>query len=928
MPLRGSLRGFVLLALIVGHRVHASDGHDFFEKRVRPILVERCQECHEEAGKKKGGLALDSRAGWMAGGDSGAAVVPGRPDESRLIEAVRYKNRDLQMPPKNVLSDSEIKVLEEWVAMGAPDPREASGGGAKRAMGMSLAEGRKFWAFVPVKRPSVPVGGMNPIDAFLGEALRGAGVEPAPLADRLTLLRRATFDLTGLPPTPAEVDAFLGDAGTDEVAFGRVVERLLASPQYGVRWGRHWLDVVRYADSNGLDENIAFGNAWRYRDYVVDALNADRPFDQFVQEHIAGDLLPDDGEMGRENGMIATGFLALGAKVLAEPDLRKLEMDVIDEQIDTMGKAFLGMTLGCARCHDHKFDPVTQEDYYALAGIFRSTRHLADEKLGAIKYWYEHSLASPEEVEARRGAEARVKGLQAVATKALEEARAALRKELDGRAADYLAEAVRLASVVSDAEVRKVAEGAGLRWRYLKACRVALEVRRGEEVFAAWHQMAASYGAAGGTAVEAVRAHYTVLFDAARRALEAARRRDAKATAPEDSLLAVALGAIGGKGGILAIPEKAEEALEGEVLARIKGLQGEVTAAQAKVVELPSAMGVTEGKVQEVTPIHLRGSYLNLGKEVRRGVPLVMGGTLGAIGAETSGRLQLAEWISSAGHPLTARVMANRLWRWHFGRGIVATTENFGVLGDQPSHPELLDWLASELVERGWSLKAMHRLMMSSEAYRRSSTYPKRMASVADGERPDPRKLDPENRLWGRAEIRRLEAEPIRDALLAVSGRLDFSLGGKTVPLKNREFVFNHTSKDATKYEMTRRSLYIPIIRNHLYEMLEQFDHPDPTTPTGNRNSTVIAPQSLILMNSPLVRTSAETLAERIAEGGGALSEQVDEMYRRVYGRIPRVEERERAVRFVERQDEMETGNGMPMLAHSLMAANEFSYLR
>lgn len=928
MPPVRSMTGVLLLALFARVGGRASEETDFFEKRVRPILVERCQECHEEAGKRKGGLALDSRSGWMAGGDSGVAVVPGRPDESRLIEAVRYKNRDLQMPPKNALSGSEVQVLERWVAMGAPDPREAAGSGGKRATGMSLEEGRAFWAFRPVKRPPVPAGGTNPIDAFLGEALRGAGVEPAPLADRLTLLRRATFDLTGLPPTVTEVDSFLGDEAPDEIAFGRVVERLLASPQYGVRWGRHWLDVARYADSNGLDENIAFGNAWRYRDYVVDALNADRPFDQFVREHIAGDLLPDDGEMGRENGMVATGFLALGAKVLAEPDLRKLEMDVIDEQIDTMGKAFLGMTLGCARCHDHKFDPVTQEDYYALAGIFRSTRHLADEKLGAIKYWYEHSLASPEQVTERRLAEARVKTLQVAATKLVEESRAALRKELDARIADYLAESVRLSEGISDEEVRKLAEGAGLRWRYLKACRVVLQGRRGEEVFAAWHQMASSYGAVGERAVEAVRSHYAVLFDAAQRGLAAAKAKDAKATAPSDSLLAVALAAVGGKGGFLAIPEKVEDAFGGEVAERIKALQGEVTAAQAKVVELPSAMGVTEAKAHEVTPVHLRGSYLTLGKEVRRGVPLVMGGKLGAISEGASGRLELAEWMASPEHPLTARVMVNRLWRWHFGRGLVGSTENFGVLGDKPSHPALLDWLASELVERGWSLKAMHRLMMSSEAYRRASSYPQRMASVADGERLNPRALDPENRLWGRAEIRRLEAEPIRDALLAVSGRLDFSLGGKTVPLKNREFVFNHTSKDATKYEMTRRSLYIPIIRNNLYEMLEQFDHPDPTMPTGNRNATVIAPQSLILMNAPLVRTSAETLAGRISEGGGTLQEQVDEMYRRVYGRMPRGDERERAVRFVECQEEIEAGNGMPMLAHSLMAANEFSYLR
>jgi hypothetical protein len=307
---------------------------------------------------------------------------------------------------------------------------------------------------------------------------------------------------------------------------------------------------------------------------------------------------------------------------------------------------------------------------------------------------------------------------------------------------------------------------------------------------------------------------------------------------------------------------------------------------------------------------------------------MVMGGKLGAIAGGSSGRLELADWIASADNPLTARVMVNRLWRWHFGKGLVSTTDNFGVLGDRPSHGDLLDWLAREFVDRGWSVKAMHRLLMSSEAYRRASTYPQRMVSKGSVERLDASVVDPENRLWGRAEVRRLEAEPLRDALLAVSGRLDARLGGKTVPLKNREFVFNHTSKDATRYDTTRRALYIPIIRNNLYEMLEQFDHPDPTTPTGSRNATVIAPQSLILMNAPMVRTCAEALAECVTGAGGAIFEQVDDLYRRVYGRSPEFEERSRAVRFVEQQDAIESGNGMVMLAHSLMAANEFCYLR
>ncbi|MCA9047200.1 MAG: DUF1549 domain-containing protein, partial [Planctomycetaceae bacterium] len=329
---------------------------EFFEKRIRPLLVKHCCECH--AGEEiNGGLSVESRSLLLKGGDSGPAVVPGDPDRSRLIEAVRYENRELQMPPQNRLPAAEVRLLEEWISKGVPDPRaEPSETADQHSMGLSLEEGRQFWSFQPVSNPPIPEirdsGRVKtPIDAFVLHKLEENNLTPAPAADKRTLIRRVTFDLTGLPPTPAEISDFLSDNSPD--AWNKVVERLLASPQYGVRWGRHWLDVARYADSNGLDENLAYGNAWRYRDYVVDAFNNDKPFNRFVVEQIAGDLLP---EANRET-RIATGFLALGAKVLAEPDMEKLVMDTVDEQLDTVGKTFMGMTLGCVRCHDHKFDP-------------------------------------------------------------------------------------------------------------------------------------------------------------------------------------------------------------------------------------------------------------------------------------------------------------------------------------------------------------------------------------------------------------------------------------------------------------------------------------------------------------------------------------------------------------------------------------------
>ncbi|MDP1587077.1 MAG: DUF1549 domain-containing protein, partial [Prosthecobacter sp.] len=357
----------------------------FFEKTIRPILINRCYECHSvESGKSKGGLQLDSREALLKGGDNGPALIAGNPDKSRIIESVRYHNQDLQMPPKGALPSAEVKALEAWVKMGAPDPREAVVD-AKHAAPrvIDIAEGSKHWAFRPIAKPKVPaVKAENPIDAFIIEKLTEKGMSFAAPTDKRTLIRRATFDLTGLPPTPEEVDAFLADNAPD--AFAKVVDRLLRSPHYGEKWGRHWLDVARYSDSNGLDENIALGTAWRYRDYVVKSMNADKPFDQFLTEQLAGDLLESKDISARHERVTATAFLNLGAKVLAEPDKDKLAMDVIDEQIDVMGRAFMGLTLGCVRCHDHKFDPIPQTDYYALAAIFKSTQSFSVDRIGAL----------------------------------------------------------------------------------------------------------------------------------------------------------------------------------------------------------------------------------------------------------------------------------------------------------------------------------------------------------------------------------------------------------------------------------------------------------------------------------------------------------------------------------------------------------------
>ena len=948
----------ILLACTAGGMLGAAQPTagqlDFFEKQIRPILAERCYECHSAEKKQKGGLSLDTRESTLKGGDTGPALVAGDPEKSLLIEAVRYKNHDLQMPPKRRLSDGEVKALEDWVKMGAHDPRTTAVV-AKQGRVIDIAEGRKFWSFTPLARVEPPLGvpfgvpfgvpplggpvetgdakpaeagtpnkppkggtPSNPIDAFIRAKLREKGLSPALPADRRTLIRRATFDLTGLPPTPQEADDFLADQSPE--AFEKVIERLLASPGYGERWGRHWLDVARYADSNGMDENIAFGNAWRYRDYVVRAFNDDKPFDQFVIEQIAGDLLPHS-----EDALAATGFLALGARVLAEPDMQKLEMDIIDEQLDTIGKAFMGMTLGCVRCHDHKFDPITQEDYYALAGIFRSTRSLAAEKKGAIKFSYEHSLATPEQLEEKKKFDADLKAKKAEIAAVSAKARGEIRAELPKHAAEILAAAALLPAKATLADAASATKESKLDAGIVLSCRKYLDAHPEHPVFTVWRELAAKKDADG------VRKHYAPIF--------------AEALAAKKG---PAYDALADAKGILALPAKDADILDTATLAKIAAMTKDVEEFTEKQPDLPSFMSVADDKIVTALPVHLRGSYLTLGKPVERGFPEVMrtSFTKPILPAKHSGRLELARWIASGEHPLTARVIVNRVWRWHFGAGIVNTPDNFGILGGKPSHPELLDWLARTFIESGWSVKDMHRLIMKSATYQQSSRIADFGLLIADlNSAPNAnaaiglnnnqqsainnqQSVDPENRLLWRANIQRLEAEEIRDAMLFTSCWLSTEIGGKTIPLKNREFVFNHTSKDATTYESPRRALYLPIIRNHLYDMLEQFDYPDPTMPTGSRNSTVIAPQALIMMNAPVVMESSTRLAAKLAVLSDD-TQRVREAYALLYGRPPTDQEQANALTLLREFATTEkTERAWALLCQTLFAANEFIYLR
>lgn len=911
---------------------------EFFEKRIRPILVERCYECHS-GNQRSGGLSLESREQIVQGGDSGPALAvdPGR--ESLLLQAVDYGIADLQMPPSGKLPDSDLVALREWVARGAPDPRlpPKNDNASVPLSGMSLQQGLEFWAFRPVTTPQVPEVQQwrwvqSPIDAFVLQRLEQQGLQPAPPADKRTLIRRLSMNLTGLPPTIEEVDAFVHDQSVD--ATEKLIDGLLASPHYGVRWGRHWLDVARYADSNGLDENLAFGNAWRYRDYVVNALNHDKPYNRFVQEQIAGDLIPGANQETRT----ATGFLSLGAKVLAEPDVEKLVMDTIDEQIDTVGKAFMGLSLGCARCHDHKFDPLTQRDYYALAAIFKGTRTFSKEKFGAIKYWYEHSFSQPEELPAIQQAEAQITAAKNAANQFKSQTMTSIRQQAERDAAKYLAASASLRPGMTLGQVAAVAEPMGLHPRILYHCRSHLEIHKHADFFRGWHEMLSQ--------PQRILEHFESLFSEVQLALQEAGQLDPKSVTLGDPRLEQARRELQDPSGFLVVPPQAEYAMDSEQLQEYHRLLDFARKIESQAIDHPQAMGVTDQSTVDQLAIHVRGSHLNLGELVARDFPAVLRtSTVGPVFPEgQSGRAELADWLASSTHPLTARVIVNRVWGWHFGRPLVATTENFGVQGASASHPELLDWLARRFMASGWSMKWLHRLILTSSVYQMACENPNFELA---------QRLDPDNELLWRFRRLRLDAEQLRDSVLAVSGSIDNTLGGKTVPLRNRQFVFDHTSIDHTKYDSPRRALYLPVIRNNLYSLLEQFDFPDPTMPTGWRHSTTVAPQSLLLLNSDLLVDSAEQLASRLVSSHSDDSLRLNDLFQSLLARLPTEWESQHCLQFLGQfyqpsndlsvQPEFKPSeenwphqadlhqqrlvDAWTLLAQSLMATNDFLYV-
>ncbi len=929
--------------------VSSSQTHEearFFESKIRPIFATECALCHGEK-VQMADLQLTTREGFIEGTSRGPVVIRGDPAASRLIRAVGYQ-QSIKMPPAGRLSDEEISALTEWVRMGATWPNEGFSVDqplTSQKDGEPGSHQTGHWAFRPVTDPGPPSVGnpdwvQNPIDSFILAKLEEEGLGPAPAADRLTLLRRAKFDLHGLPPSKWEIDEF--DSDTETGAFGRLIDHLLASPRYGERWGRHWLDVARYADSTGLDEDLPFPSAWRYRDYVIEAFNRDLPYDQFIREQIAGDLIPTEkpGSVNVE-GIVATGFLALGPRALAQIDKTRLEYDVIDEQIDTLSKTFIGLTVSCARCHDHKFDPITTRDYYSLASILASTRNFEDIKPSetVVSELYFEPLVPQDVYQQYKDHQERIreKGLEIEAVMEVEVARDASER-LYPRLPDYMVaarEVYKHGSVLTDP-----AEREGLDEKVLEAwvdyLKPGTEFRPYLEK---WHK-------ADGSNLRAVAEEYAKTFRAsadpwhdrlrkwAKEAEAAVREGRAQpdkpkfigqdAIRPEDRFfLEVSFGDDDHKAPFALKEDEQDSILTSDTKERVLRLREELTALEeASPPEPPTASAVAEGEVVDQR-VFVRGAHGDPAEVVPKQFPVVLAGARQTPVTRGSGRKELAEWLVRPSHVLTTRVIVNRIWQWHFGEGLVRTPNNFGANGENPTHPGLLDYLARRFVESGWSLKSLHRLILSSSTYQ--------MSSLIDEEI---REKDPENRRLTRFGARMLSVEEMRDALLTLDGSLDLTMGGTLWPSRGeweggRPPLINPTT-------VRRRTVYLPIIRNEMPSVLRLFDFADSATSSGKRNRSTTAPQALYMMNSDFLREQSFSFAKFLVTKGGfdSDSQRIERVYLMALARKPDAEELRFGLRYIANypSDWAEDSNprleAWQSLAQMLMVSNEFHFIQ
>jgi hypothetical protein len=858
----------------------AAEPGEFFEMKVRPVLAKNCYACHTDS--RMGGLRLDSADAARKGGNSGPAIVPGNPDGSLLIQAVRRTHARIKMPPSGKLSDADIETLAEWVKTGAVWPANAGETKTATAPYVITPEQRAFWAFQRVRKPNVPqvrdaAWARSAIDSFVLAALEKGRLKPAPPADKRVLIRRATFDLTGLPPTPDEVDAFLADQSSG--AFAKVVDRLLSSPRYGERWGRYWLDVARYSDDklNSTQEE-PYPNAFRYRDWVIQAFNRDMPYDLFVKAQVAGDLLKSKDPLEYRPGL---GFYALS------PEMQ-------DERVDATTRGFLGLTVACAQCHDHKFDPIPQKDYYSLQGIFSGSE------------LHEFPLAPKDVVEqwdAQKKAldklEARLKDFIAAQTDQLGAV-------LAGQTAQFLLAA------------KGVAPAGDLDAETLERMKRYLSDPKKEHAFLnRWFELAGKNAPREQLEAEA-RAFQSALEDVneekhiideknkIKLGLDPSRRDMSQADLFSLSIERYNLWrdffseSRKDAGGALRTPDgvfyygksNIGRFLSGEWKRRLDSLGRELAdAKKALPPRYPFLQTIADSKDPRDIRVAIRGDASNRGEVAPRHAPSILSDGEPKHFTNGSGRLDLAESIADPTNPLTARVIANRIWQHHFGRGVVDTPSNFGNMGARPSNQELLDYLASRLVENHWSIKALHREIMLSSVYR---------LSAADI--PENRAADPENRLFWRANWQRLDAEALRDSLLFVAGNLDLTAGGPPAPLdeKNR-----------------RRAVYGFVSRRKLDPMLALFDFPNPNNTSEQRVVTNVPLQRLFMLNSAFVETQAAALGKRLS---GDDPERVRQAYRILFGREATAEESRLGLAFLAKSSWSE-------YARVLLNANEFGWV-
>jgi mono/diheme cytochrome c family protein len=937
----------------------AAEAAEFFETQVRPVLAENCFRCHG-ANKQKSGLRLDSLAAMTKGGENGPAVVPGRPDKSKLIQAIRYDG-PVQMPPKGKLSPKAIDALTTWVRMGAPWPAGSASAAAKSARWAPgdvhpgawtsqevEAIRRSHWAYQPVNKPALPAvkdrsWSLTPLDTFILTRLEEKGLTPAPPADRRTLLRRATFDLIGLPPTAEEIAAFESDPSPD--AFAKVVDRLVASPRYGERWGRHWLDVARYADSKGY---VYYGErrypfSYTYRDWVIRAFDEDLPYDQFILQQLAADQLPRGDD---PSSLAALGFLTVGRRFAG------IVYDILDDRIDVVMRGLQGVTTSCARCHDHKFDPIPTRDYYSLYGVFAGS--LVEKQV---------PLTRPAPTPEYRAYKKEIDRREQEVARFRETKHAELLQRLRGQTVEYLT-AVLEVDKLPGGEVY-VTMGPGeinpavvRRWD-----RFLTETGKGHHpIFAPWHAFAALPPDEFSSRAPAVAEKFAANADprypinplvarcfqgeAPTSMREVARRYGRLLLDIDQQWCAFIKDKPRGEMPA-ALPDPDREALRQVLYAPgappnlpfMAGRLGEIEwffdeptrivlyKLQEKVdtfnVESPAAPPhalIVEDAAEQTNPrVFLRGNPDKPGPEVPRQFLEVLAGRGRQPFRHGSGRLELAQAIASKDNPLTARVMVNRIWQHHFGAALVHTPSDFGLRGEPPTHPQLLDYLAWRFMEDGWSVKRLHRLIMLSRVYQQSSIEDPRY-------RQKNREADADNRLLWKFNRQRLDWEALRDALLAVSGKLDSTMGGRPVNVVGKPYS-------------PRRTVYAFIDRMNLPGLMRTFDFPNPDLTSPRRFTTTVPQQALFLMNNPFLLEQCRRLAQRTS-GTRKPAERIQQLYRLIYGRAPTTGERVSAEEFLSEVRPTDTTGGKPSAGSRepaltpweqyiqvLLLANEFVFI-